>query len=419
MTITDRTTLARLTGAKAIANTALRWIPPFLPTLERAFGASTTQLTTVLGLGELAGLSTVTVGRQLDRGRERAVMVLSLAAVTLSCIVALGATLMTFAVSFVFLIVGVANFTVAGHAWISHRVDYRWRARSIGIFETSWAFALLIGGPIVAMLINQFGWRGPFVFLAICSAAAAVMVALTLPATNPAVPRQDADRLSLTADNAGTNSPGETSKRRTPAGVGAASANAVSDTKPASHHPLTVKAWLTVAGSALMATAGLSVFVVSGAWLDESFGVSTGGLGYIVMGFGAFELVASLGTAAFADRLGKLPSTLGGIVMLIAGLVVMLSAGDSLAIGVVGILIFLLGFEYGFVTSLSLVSEAMPGARGRTLAVSNAVGTLARSGGVILSGWLFDAHGIMGTAILSGAAGALSFVCLVASSRGD
>ena len=36
------TTLARLTGAKTVANTALRWIPLFLPTLEGAFGATTT-----------------------------------------------------------------------------------------------------------------------------------------------------------------------------------------------------------------------------------------------------------------------------------------------------------------------------------------------------------------------------------------
>ena len=38
----DGKTLARLTAAKTVTNVALRWIPPFLPTLERAFGATTT-----------------------------------------------------------------------------------------------------------------------------------------------------------------------------------------------------------------------------------------------------------------------------------------------------------------------------------------------------------------------------------------
>lgn len=377
--VLDRSTLVRLTAVKAIANTALRWIPPFLPTLERAFGVSTTQLTTVLGAGELAGLSTVAAGPHLDRGRERAIMVGSLAALSASSIVALGGTLTTFAIAFVLLIIGVANYTVAGHALISHRVDYRWRARSIGLFETSWALALLVGGPLIAVLINLFGWRGPFVALAAASGLAAVVVALTLP-------------------------PGGARGR-------------VTDAPTVERQRLTARAWLVVVGSATMAAAGLSVFVISGSWLDDTFGVSTGGLGYIVMAIGAIELVASVGTATFADRLGKLRSTLGGLVALAAGLAIMLSANERLVVGVIGLLVFLVGFEFGFVTSLSLVSEAMPEARGTTLALGNAVGTVARGGGTIVSGWLYGIHGIAGTAALSGAAAALSATCLVLSRR--
>ena len=110
----DGRTLAQLTGAKTVANVALRWIPPFLPTLERAFGATTTQLTTVLGVGEAAGLSTIFVGRHLDRGRERAVMIASLGLVAASALMALGGTIATFAISFVLLVLGVSNLTVAG-----------------------------------------------------------------------------------------------------------------------------------------------------------------------------------------------------------------------------------------------------------------------------------------------------------------
>lgn len=376
----DRSTLARLTAAKAVANTALRWIPPFLPTLERAFGVSTTQLTSVIGAGEIAGLSTVAVGPSLDRGRERLVMVGALGAITISSLVALGGTLTTFAIAFVLLILGVANYTVAGHALISHRIDYRWRARSIGLFETSWAVALLVGGPLVALLINAFGWRGPFVFLAIASATAAVAIAATLPA-HTAAPTPVAAQAKRPRER------------------------------------VTARAWFVIVGSAAMATAGLSVFVISGSWLDDAFGVSTGGLGYIVMGIGAIELVASTSTAAFADRAGKMRSTLAGLLGVGVGLVVILAAGDRLLVGVVGLLVFLLGFEFGFVTSLSLISEAMPDARGATLALGNAVGTVARGGGTIVSGWLFGIHGIGGTAALSGGAAVVSAGCLLLSRR--
>jgi DHA1 family inner membrane transport protein len=381
-------TLARLTGAKAVANTALRWIPPFLPTLEKAFGVSTTQLTTIIGASEFAGLSTIAVGKHLDHGRERLVMVSALGLVSASSIIALGGSITTFAIAFVVLILGVSNFTVAGHAWISHRVDYRWRARSIGLFETSWALALLIGAPIIALLITVFGWRGPFVALAIASAVSAVVVATTLPVT-----RQTA---ATESDEIGDISERDVRVPR---------------------QPLTKRAWLVVFGSALMATAGLSVFVISGTWLHDAFGVSTAGIGFAAMAFGGIELLASTSTAAFADRLGKLRSTIAGLMTLVVGLAIMLSSNGHLAVGMVGLLIFLLGFEYGFVTSLSLTSEAMPEARGTTLALSNAVGTVARGAGAILSGWLYGLHGIAGTASLSVCAAAVSLTCFVLSRR--
>jgi predicted MFS family arabinose efflux permease len=59
----------------------------------------------------------------------------------------------------------------------------------------------------------------------------------------------------------------------------------------------------------------------------------------------------------------------------------------------------------------------MPDARGNTLAVSNAVATSARAGGAILSGRLFDTHGIDGTATLSTVAATTAVVCLVLSRR--
>ena len=372
--------LFRLTAAKAVANTALRWVPPFLPVLEKAFGSTTTQMTTILGVGEMSGLSTIVVGRHLDRGRERTVMALALLAVAVASLVALVGTTYTFAIGFVLLILGVANCTVAGHAYISHRVPYGERARAIGLFETSWAFALLIGAPIISGLIALFGWRGPYVVLAIAATVTAVMIRHSTDSPRPVE---------------GPDVPPATPGIRA----------------------VTPAAWAVIVGSALLATAGLSVFAISGSWLDEAFGVSTGGLGAVAMGYGAIELLASTGSAGFADRIGKLRSTLGGIVLLVGGLVVMAMADATLWIGVVGILAFLCGFEFAFVTSLSLVTEAMPSARGTTIALSNGVGTVARGSGTIVSGWLFGIHGIEGTLTLSATAALCAAGAFVFSRR--
>lgn len=373
--------LARLTAAKAVANTALRWVPPFLPVLEKAFGASTAQMTTILGIGEMSGLSTVAVGTRLDRGRERMVMTLSLVAVAVSSLVSLVGTTFTFAIGFVLVVLGVANCTVAGHAYISHRVEYSARARSIGLYETSWALALLVGAPIIAVLISVFGWRGPYVVLAL---VASVMAAIIWRSTESARPPAAADAPVAT--------PG--------------------------WRAITPRAWSVIVGSAALAMAGLSVFAISGSWLDDAFGVSTGGLGAVAMGFGAIELIASTGSAGYADRWGKLRSTLIGIALVIVGQTTMALADETLWIGVVGILVFLCGFEFAIVTSFSLVSEAMPGARGTTIAMSNGVGTVARGTGTIAGGWLFGAYGVEGTLALSAVAATVSATAFLLSRRG-
>ena len=390
--------LARLTVAKAAATTALRWAPPFLPVLERAFGASTAQMTTVLGAGEMAGLSTVAVGRFLDRGRERIVMTAALVAISLASLIALVGTTFSFAVGFVLVVVGVSNCTVAGHTHISHRVAYAQRARAIGLYETSWALALLVGAPIIAGLIALFGWRGPYVMLAAATAAAAVMIW-----------RSHDDPVAPSAPTALDASIGASGLTHGPV------VDVISSPR-SGIRTLDARAWAVVVGSAGLAVSGLSVFAVSGAWLDDAFGVSTGGLGAVAMGFGALELLGSTASAGLADRLGKYRGTIVGIVVLLAGLGVMSLADESLWIGVVGILLFLCGFEFGFVTSLSLVTEAMPEARGTTIAVSSGVGTVARGTATIASGALFTAHGIEGTLVLS-CGGALLATAAFAVSR--
>ena len=233
-----RTELTALTGAKVVSNTALRWVGPFLPTLERAFSTTTGTLTGVMGICELGGLSTVATGHALDRGHERRVFAIGLAAVSVSSLVALGGSVTTFAISFALLILGVGNLTVAGHAWIGHRVPFPARGRAIGVFETSWAIALLIGAPILAALIATVGWRGPYVALAAASAAAAlVVVTVVSPGTPRAAVSRD-DRV-----------------------------------------PLPRTAWAPMVASAATAAAGLGTFVVSGTWLDDAHGLSTAGLG--------------------------------------------------------------------------------------------------------------------------------------------
>jgi predicted MFS family arabinose efflux permease len=360
----QRTQLAVLTAAKVVSNTALRWVGPFLPTLERAFSATTGTLTGIMGASELAGLSTIASGPWLDRGHERRIFVLGLAAVGISSTVALIGTVPSFAVAFVLLVLGVGNLTVAGHTWIGHRVAFSARGRAIGVFETSWAIALLVGAPVLALLIDAFGWRGPFVALALASFGAALAVRLLV-------------------------APGSSHLGATP---------------PGTTERLPRTAWFPMLASATTASAGLGTFVVSGAWLDDRYGISTSGLGVVAAGFGAIELAASTGVATIGDRIGSRRSVLIGLGGLLAGLAVMATAGDSRTQAIGGLLVFLAGFEFAFVSSLTLVTEAAPLARGRAIGISNACGTVARATAVVTSGQLYEAFGISGSISLAATA---------------
>ena len=347
--------LGVLTGAKTVSNVALRWVSVFLPTLERAFGTTTGTLTSIMGVAELGGLSTTATGRWLDRGHERRVFLAGMCAIAGSSLIALAGATWTFAIAYGVLILGVGNLTVAGHAWIGHRIAFSARGRAIGAFETSWALALLLGAPLLALLIRAFGWRGPYVALAV---AALVGAAAVRRWVTPGVP---------------VPAPAE---------------------RPA---PLPRSAFPPMIAAAATAAAGLGVFVISGAWLHDRYGVSTAGLGAIAAASGAVELVSSAAVATVSDRVGARRSVLAGLAVLLAGCAAMASAGDSKMLAIAALLLFLCGFEYGFVSSLTLVTEAAPHARGRAIGVSNAFGTLARSGSVVLTGQLYEAFGIGGS----------------------
>ena len=367
-----RAQFVRLTAAKAVLNTALRWAPFFLPTLAGAFGTTAGKLTTVLGLGETAGLSTLLIGRQLDSGRERTIMVAALGLAAVSSLGALTGNFWVFAASYVALVIGASAFTVSGHAFLSRRVPFERRARTIGVFETSWALALLVGAPSIALLINVFGWRAPFLVLAALLAIMALVVGL---GRDDSVPLDDANA-------------------------------------PLVRQPLTTDAWILIGASAAIAMTGLTTIVIAGTWLDEALGVSTGGIGLVAMAFGAAEITASSSSAAFADRAGPIHSTRVALILAIVGLLVMTQAGSSLLIGALGLLLFFLGFEFSIVTSFSIVSEAMPQARGRALAANSAVGTAARGIGIVMSGLLYQAYGINGPIAISVSAAVVGLALL-------
>ena len=206
--------------------------------------------------------------------------------------------------------------------------------------------------PILAFLIDRYGWRAAY-------------VALALSTDSPLL------RSSVNACSASCGSNEEDFTICWPA----------------------LSAWLPLTASAAVAGAGMSVFVVMGAWLSDDYGLSVAGLGAIATGIGAAELASSSAVAVVADRIGIRRSVGIGGLLLGLGLVVIALSNDSVIIALIGLIVLVIGFEYGFVSSLSLMSEAAPQARGTAIAVGNAIATITRASLIVISGQCYERFG--------------------------
>ena len=354
--------LGALTAAKVAVNTALRSPYVFLTPISRHLDTSVGHLGFLLGLAELTGLATAFVGRSLDRGRYRFWM--SAAAMT----VGVGALLMAalhsplgFAAGFGLVALGVALYTTAGHSWLGRDVGYAIRGRAMGLFETSWALALLIGVPIVGVLLSQRAWWLPFLLLGVLSMFAAWLVRTRVP-----------DRVLA----AGRDAP------NVPSG-------------------LTRRAQLTLLSSFTITFAAVSVFSVYGSWLQDRFGLSTRVLGAFSIAIGFAELAGSAAAARFSDVWGKPTAVRRGVSVMMVGLVGIVLRPPTVVIGVAVLVVVFVGFEFGLISLLSVVSEVGGERAGAVVAIDHAFGTVSRAGAAALAATLYEAHGIVPPVVIA------------------
>jgi predicted MFS family arabinose efflux permease len=152
------------------------------------------------------------------------------------------------------------------------------------------------------------------------------------------------------------------------------------------HRPVVA---LMVTGFLLMA-ANEMPFIVYGAWLESSFGLSLGTLGLASISIGLAEAVAEMIMALVTDRLGKRRSALIGIVGLAASLVLLpWLSSFGLVPALAGMVLMAFSFEFGIISLLPLLTEVVPEARASTLSVSSTAVNLGRILGAVAGGWLW------------------------------
>ena len=131
-------------------------------------------------------------------------------------------------------------------------------------------------------------------------------------------------------------------------------------------------------------------------WLETQFGLGAAERGTAQAFFGIFEIVASLGSALFLDRIGKKRGVTGGLIVMLIGFALLTVLGSvSLWLGLVAIGVTFLGFEFSVVSGVPIMGEQVPAARGTMIALALTAGSVGRMiaallGSALVAGAGFD-----------------------------
>lgn len=381
------TSLGAAIFSRFILNTARRFAYPFAPVLSRGLGVPLTAITSLIAVNQFSAVLGVGFGPLADRWGYRNMMTAGLGMLGVGMLAA--ALLPLYAVVMTALLLagfGKTLFDPALQGFVGQRVPFERRGLVVGLVETSWAASTLLGVPLIALLIERFGWRAPFLFLGVAGMAGAGLLWLLLPAPECKAGGEDlSPERGLIASLLGLF------KDRAAAGF--------------------------LAYAFLVSVANDVVFVTYSTWLEGQFA-----LGVVALGIGTSVIgVAELGgeglTALFADRIGlRRMVLLGGCFSILSYLVLPL-LGSTLTIALGGLFFVFISFEVTLVTSLSLCTEILPAQRATMVAGFFATAGIGRVVGAFLGGYLWEWGGMSAAGMVAGGSAALGIGCLFVGLR--
>ena len=375
------------TLCRLVLNTARRFPYPFAPALSRGLGVHLTAVTSLIAINQATGIIGIFSGPLADRFGYRLMMIAGLVMLVVGMLA--GGFLPFYGVILVtFFLAGLAKtvFDPALQAYVGERVPFQKRGLVIGLLEFSWAGSTLVGIPGIALLIDRLGWRAPFFVLGGLGVFSILTFVILIPR----------DRRKADAHH---NSP-----------------NMLSSLKQL----IQQRAPLGTLGFALFfSIANDNLFVVYGAWLEESFSMSIVALGVGTSIIGAAELLGESLTASFGDRLGLKRSIIIGIILSMLCYVILPFLSQTLSRAFMSLFALFLIFEFTIVSSLSLSTELLPLSRATMMSGFFAASGLGRVIGSLIGSHIWLAGGILATGLVSGVICGVALLSFVWGLRGQ
>ena len=352
-----------------ILNTTRRFVYPFAPVLSRGLGVPLTAITSLIALNSATGIMAVFIGPLTDHIGYRRMMIAGMTLLAVGLLVS--GFLPFYAVVLIALFLaalGKAVFDPAVQSYISERVPYRRRGLAIGFLEYSWAGSALLGIPTLAIVIDKFGWRSPFFLMGVLALVGIGALVFLIPKVDK-------------------GPDGQNSKFNLPA------------------------AWKQIwqqrtARGALMfiflvSAANDNLFVVYGAWLEQSFGLGIVAIGLGTSAIGLAELAGETMTVALADRFGLKRSVMTGLTICITLYVMLPAISQTINMAFASLFLIFVAFEFMIVASVSMATELLPEARATMMAAYMGAAGFGRMIGALIGGPVWLTGGILATGVMS------------------
>lgn len=373
--------------ARTALNASFRVLYPFLPSIARGLDISLAAASRLITLRVIAGLAAPFLGPMADRYGRRRMMEIALLLFTLASLLLAGlGTFMAAAIALTLYGLAKILYDPAVQAYVGDTVPYQQRGKAMGIVELSWSSAWLLGVPASGFLIERFGWRAPWSALVVLGGLGAWLTHVGLPSA-----RNQAARDGNPPPAAAMFSAWSALLRRR-------------------------QVVILLLVSLLLTLSNEIPFIVYGAWLETTFGLSLSTLGLASIVVGLAEAAAELGTTMFTDKLGKRRSVLVGLLSLTASLAALpLLARFGLIAGLIGVALMVLTFEFAIVSLLPLATEIAPDARASLLSLNITAFSLGRIVGAFVGGWLWQWQNM---ALQTAAGMACTVAALVLLARG-
>ncbi|HZT71868.1 MAG TPA: MFS transporter [Terriglobia bacterium] len=265
---------------------------------------------------------------------------------------------------------GAGTISTCSIAFAGDWFDYSIRGRALSWISTAYFAAPILGVPLAAQVAGRLGWRDTFYFFAIL-AAASVLIALRLPRDRrDSGPSSEKWKATFRACRSFFK------RRDTGAGL--------------------VIAFLVSGG-----LYGFLYYI--GQWLNSSFSVSTGTIGWVFMLGGLAALVSAPVAGGLSDRWGKRPVSIAANVLLAVSVAVVpfftWGAGLLIVFGITS-----LGAAARQGPLAALMTELVPTAeRGSFIALRNVSSQIGIGLVVLAGGAIYQRHGYLAVTTLCAA----------------